>query len=215
MSTTDAAIMQDLEALLLVADRLSEIVDTAAQAGPAASLTGLAKRVAVKMELNPLDIRDALNAIWNIKRYQRARGVEGDELIDQLNKLSGKDSEGRWDDIKEPVLNVLDDVREDHPIFVSIKAHLLAYEHQNLVLSTRLVTDIRPVFDTLGENIFECVVIHTLNVKHTDGLRDSLTSFAMDSQDVDDLRNACERAKRKMEVVQEKMADFNPVILPE
>lgn len=87
----------------------------------------------------------------------------------------------------------------------------LLYDFDNLLLSSRIITDIRPTFDDGRENILGAAVTQTLRLEWylTDGSRKSI-SIAMDADDIKNLRKCCDLALLKAEAVS-KMNDKNKI----
>jgi hypothetical protein len=42
-------------------------------------------------------------------------------------------------------------INDNHALLTSTKATLLAYSQQNLLMSARIITDVRPVFNAAGD----------------------------------------------------------------
>jgi len=79
---------------------------------------------------------------------------------------------------------------------VSITLDLM-YEHENLLQSARVVTDIRPVFSDDANSIEGSVVSHTLRLRYDSTEGDHSISIAMDEADIRELERQCKRALLK------------------
>lgn len=220
----DENALYELGALLSLGVLPKDLADIADDVGPAASVTALASRVRRQLtDVGYKDIRESLFAIWNCKRMQ-SDSESGADTITNLSDTIDRDAPQKWLDrhlegwrsASASLAACLDEMTEDHAIFISMKAQMLAYSHQHLLTGAQLVTDVRPVFDTAGKEILETVITHTLSIHYSDSTRDASTmAFAVDAEDIEHLRKACERALTKGEVLKEKFAEFHPVILPE
>ncbi|MGH6847091.1 MAG: hypothetical protein ACREC0_06545 [Methylocella sp.] len=84
---------------------------------------------------------------------------------------------------------------------LSAKAHGLSYDFDQLFITSRIVTDIRPVFDDSKSEILGTTIVQTLRIEHTssDGARNSI-SIAMDIGDIKQLEKVCKEALRKADV---------------
>lgn len=81
----------------------------------------------------------------------------------------------------------------------------LMYEHENLLQSARVVTDIRPVFSEDAAQIEGSVVSHTLRLRYDSTEGDHSISVAMDEADIRELKRQCERALLKAQTAQALM----------
>ncbi len=83
----------------------------------------------------------------------------------------------------------------------------LSYAHANLLRSSRILTDIRPVYNAEATAIEAAVVSHTLRLRYDslDGLHE--ISIAIDECDVRNLAKQCERATVKSRTARQLMSD--------
>ena len=123
---------------------------------------------------------------------------------------------GHWRGSTEVIAEAITGISEDHPLLVSEKAETLAYSHQNILTSQRIITEVRPVFDTAGESIKEALILHTLLIEYYDGISGpKRISFTLDSADVAALRKGCQRAEGKTKSLKQGLKSLNPIELPE
>lgn len=73
----------------------------------------------------------------------------------------------------------------------------LSYDYANLYRKGKILTDIRPLFTTSGDNIEGAVISFTLRLRYDSVDGDHELSIAMDESDVRELSAACERALKK------------------
>jgi hypothetical protein len=93
---------------------------------------------------------------------------------------------------------------------VSITLELM-YEHENLLQSARVVTDIRPVFSEDASHIEGSVVSHTLRLRYDSTEGDHSISVAMDEADIRELKRQCERALLKAQTARALMTEKSEV----
>jgi len=92
------------------------------------------------------------------------------------------------------------------PVVGLAKAVDVAYEHDNLFHTARILTDIRPVFgDEPTEGALGAVVIHTLRLNYYRRTRLDTFSIAMSDSELDELEIAVFRAKEKREAIRRLM----------
>jgi hypothetical protein len=214
--------LKDIQVLAENADRLSDIVN--ATASSAASPHGFACKVAETLGLSKSVVNSVLIGLWRTKQYQTSSSVDPQEAVKRIDNLLETKAPSEWKDkyydgwkkCRRELGDLLQAVDDDHPLLISMKAQELGYTHENLLVSSRLITDIRPVFDSSGESLRELVVTHTLFLRYSDAKQDPcVASFALDSEDVANLLSECQRAATKTQTVREALQAFNPIVLPE
>ena len=220
--TVHPEMLKDIQILTDNTDRLSDIVK--APVPPAASAPGFARKVAESLELPESDVDDIVRALWRTKLFQKNRGVSPEQAVELIDRLLEMQAPGEW---KEKHLNawkkcssqlgdLLEAVDDDHPLLIAFKAQDLAYTHQNILVSSKLVTDIRPVFNSSREQLRALVITHTLFIRYSDANQmPCVASFTVDSADVADLLSECQRAATKTKTVRDTLHTFNPIVLPE
>jgi hypothetical protein len=94
---------------------------------------------------------------------------------------------------------------------VSARATDLLYEHEHTVHGPmRVLTDIRPIFETDPESDPEgAVIVHTLKISYHDGRRVKEFFIALDSEQVDELIGVLGRASLKAETLKRLLASTN------
>lgn len=87
----------------------------------------------------------------------------------------------------------------DNPLGIVGKAQMLMAEHQNLFVTARLISDLRPIFTSEADQVpSTCMLVHKLHISHYDqGEDDSDTFFVLDSDDLRELKKIIDRALRK------------------
>jgi len=81
----------------------------------------------------------------------------------------------------------------------------LAYDHPNPIRETKIITDLRPIFDEKGLNIKQMTITHTLHIEYHDGVRLQTLFLTLDAADVTKLRKFCERAEIKAVTIKKQM----------
>ena len=90
-------------------------------------------------------------------------------------------------------------------ISLAAKATDILFENERSLVSSRILTDVRPVFDCETNDISGGLVIHTLKLEY---LTENTKEFfvCLDSDDIDDLILNLERAKQKAEKLKHVLA---------
>ena len=224
MKLNDRA-LRDIESLVLLRISPQQLVQAASEVGVATSVSGLGEKVAHRFpdEVEG-NISRSLNALWNFGRERGLTGEGGKTIIEEASSSLEEIADPAWKDknlekweaLSPSLAEAIDVIDEDHPILITAKAHALVYAHQHLYLESSLITDVRPIFSQDASRIIRLIVSHVLTIEYTDASKTpSVVSVMMDSEDIELLRQACERAKKKAQTITEKMADFHPIVLPE
>lgn len=96
----------------------------------------------------------------------------------------------------ETLTQRLDKLSQLRNILTSIKASFLLAERENLLISARVISDVRPVFeDDLAAP--SALIINSLRLEYQSGEDKSTIFVAIDDDDIDMLITQLERAKRK------------------
>jgi len=158
--------------------------------------------------LLPDDV-DKINVIApqliSLYTLKRGRGLTTEQLVEGLrfaissehSKWSPEDI-ARWQEM-EPRLR---DLLSLGPVTTIVKALDLSFDYYSLLQNSKIITDIRPVFNEAGSEIQGALVSFTLRL-HLDSVSGSSSmSIALDQDDVIKLRKACERALEKAKTAQ-------------
>lgn len=132
------------------------------------------------------------------------RGVS-DALPDE------NDVKSRWSERD----NVLRELIECDAVHNVSKATELAYEYTNLMQFSRIMTDVRPVFNHDASKIVSAVVSFTLRLYYENRRDESSISLALDEADVIRLRAECDRALNKAKIAKTMMKSVPTVIAGE
>lgn len=124
-----------------------------------------------------------------------------DGLVTATSILDGEAAKN-WDEHISPTLEKL----LDSKLFqVAAKSSNLAYDYAYLLQYSRVITDVRPVFDERAEQIEGAVVSHVLRLKYSGRDSEHSLSVVLDAMDVRRLRDECERALMKSKVVKSSL----------
>lgn len=140
----------------------------------------------------------------------RQRRLSADDVIEAVTRaLETSDAEwseeeiGQWRRVELSFKKLL-----VSPVVRLVSTALdLMYEHENLLQSVRVVTDIRPVFSEDAQGVEGLVVSHTLRLRYDSTEGDHSISIAMDEVDIQELKRQCERALLKAQTAQTLMVE--------
>jgi hypothetical protein len=151
---------------------------------------GTAGAVAELLDKQQLDGRGAWSALMSLMLATRRLGTETQILVNSLKQSFGVEDggEGLSALLQNPVIDRF------------AKALSLRNEYERILDDTRILTDIRPVFDEDADNpaITAAIVNHTLRFSYTSGDGESHEShFALDISDLNKLRKQIDKAIKK------------------
>ena len=197
------------------ADSRQAILSALDSAPRASSMAQLEAHLAAATEIPKEAIRATLGATASLisasegtdAEYSRglARGVAEAAAREKAGGLASDDAEGlgAFADFlfalmkREPVLEI------------AAKVASLLYDHQNVFMDSRVLTDFRPLFDDADQptSVRAGVVIHTLRLTMiSPGGEDSSLYIALDPGDLHALRGAIDRAIAKEQLLRERLA---------
>jgi len=215
----------EIERMLQHVDLIPLFTDSTDREKPSTNMFAFCRRLAVKNQKNANDLYEVAIALSGLSNARSNTEFNSKAFVDHMTKSLPRENSDFWNadvnnDIWErhsnEITSALDSLTDDHPLLVSSKANSLANTHQNLLMSSRLITDVRPVFNEAGTTILEMVITHTLalqvNDEHSERL---LITIGLDSADISELKSQCERAERKARIVAEKLAHLNAVVWPD
>lgn len=88
------------------------------------------------------------------------------------------------------------------------KARELKMQDERLMIEARVVTDLRPVFDKeIGDASLGMIITHSLKIRFVESGSDMYRDmyFAMDADDIRNLKTAIERAERKINALKNSL----------
>jgi hypothetical protein len=167
-----------------------------------ADLQTVIREVVTKQGAADILLRQALS----LASLRRRRELDADEVVAGIrqglrNAATSSDDATleRWSAIEPSFLRLISSAKVE----TTAKVLDLSYDYANLLQTTRIVTDIRPVFDDEVTRIDGAVVSFTLRLNYDNIEGSHSLSIAMNQADVESLRQQCERALRKSVLAQE------------
>lgn len=159
--------------------------------------------------------KDALLILDTLISMQHAHSTSNTTLNTFVKNIITSVDEQRWPDdtgVEREQLTQLEKNVEKllkvPSLSLAIKATSLLFESERSLLNSRILTDIRPVFDVLTNDIGGGLIIQTLKLEYISDEDDSSKEFfvSLDSDDIDDLIDNLERAKAKAGKLKELLA---------
>jgi hypothetical protein len=147
------------------------------------------------------DIGDLLLSLASLRQQQGMSTAEAVEAI--TSGLTRLPSPSSWNDQQMAAwatrTSVLKAMLDLDVLYILEKAIDLRYEHQNVLMMTRVITDVRPVFARSGVEPRGAVVTQTLRLEYVSDNESKSMSLVIDEKDLkvllDQARRAIDKAK--------------------
>lgn len=181
--------------------------------GPGALAESVAKTCGPGLK----EVRPIVSVLWRLAFVQRRLDLTTDSFLRVLSaslkemgtEWTADDARG-WSEREDWIRRLL---LADAPLGLGAKATELLTEQQVSFCRSRILTDVRPVFDENAQELKGLVPYHTLAVTFHEGSDTREIHIAMDSEDLVALRGHIERAERKERIVRKHLATLDlPVI---
>lgn len=175
---------------------------------PSFHLEKLADTLALKVqqkgfEVTKYDLLDILNAVVSLSLLQSYSSLTIEELASHLGEALAKSK--NFTDVTDDQ-KILFEARITHLLSINgalevvAKVEELLFEYEHLFLRSRIITDIRPVFDSdLNKIPAGALIVHTLKLEYQQGNEEKKFYIALDTNDVKKLREQLDRADQKAE----------------
>jgi hypothetical protein len=201
----------DVRLLVTHADKLELIEQGVAKAEILQNVEGMSRHVADGVGLSGADVQSIVSTTLSL--YQMAdvcdSGREG--FVDLLGvwflstgRSKGEEAlEDAWEGAHPAIRKALD---EDSAFAIVCKSVELAFSHQNVLRTARLLTDIRPVYNKGATGLARMVVTHQLVLEYQDGASSERLYLTVDESDLRRLEQQCARARDKAGVLSNSLS---------
>jgi len=168
-----------------------------------------ALREKIKTVVSDREASTLLRQILATSSLMRHQSLTADEFLEGLRSGIEKDSQWSSDEIQRwrTAENKLRELLALPVVTIVTKSLDLAYEYAYLFQGARILTDVRPLFDTTATRVEGAVISYTLRLRYDGVDGDHGLSIAMDEDDVRLLEKQCERALRKATTAKKLMDD--------
>jgi hypothetical protein len=155
----------------------------------------------------------SLYAAWSTSDRSSADFIS--DIVEGIIE-SNSDELAQFRESKERVWTRLTRLFEIPSLTLAVKAEGFLFEFDNIFKSTRVLTDVRPVFDQDGKAPRALTVVHNLRIHYHRGDKHEDFFVALDSKDLQKLIDSLVRAKDRSEALKTALAITNiPYIEPE
>ncbi len=188
---------------IVVAKRLapavvSRLVDALNEAPPVSNPDEMAERLTEYLSgISKERLVALLRTLYTLYFIRDLSGVSLSRFLDDLIEAASKDQRLKSDDL--PVLrDTLEKLLNIKPLLIVAKAARLQRDGERLYCTSKVLSDIRPVFnDNPSSAPAGAVITHTLKVAYHEGPIHRDVQIVLDSDDLADLEKVIHRAQLK------------------
>jgi len=170
-----------------------------------------------KLSMSKYDSREIVSMILSILGLIENSENEVDVIADDLFKALGEigNENITLDSEYKTFLNELLKKSLNSPLSVTQKAFRLIHERDNLLIKSKIITDVRPVFG--GNNNSEVKatsILFNLRLSYTPSQNsesESTITFALDEKDLLELKDEILRAEVKAKSIKESFTEFTMI----
>ena len=210
-------------ALLQVSDyEYSNLLSALKDAKPALLVRGLVTQIAPKVDgVKSRDIRDifeSLVAMYAVRaRLDISVGDFAKGVSDGINDFEETEGIVFSEEDKNRLAQRLTELLGiEKPLGITSKANDVMIEQDRYFCSARILTDVRPIFQSdLTSVPTEAVIVHNLKITYHQDRQHKEFFVAMDSEDIQALKSAIERAELKSRTAKFMLDKANVLLLDE
>jgi len=155
------------------------------------------------------DTEPLVRQLLSLRGLVRQSGHSVSEVFSGVRdaiQLNGPDIDFVWDSW----LNVENEVKklvQLQCVRLATTAIELSYDYANLLQRTKILTDIRPLYNNDADEIEGAVISYTLRLRYDNAGGENELSIAMDESDINQLVEQCRRAIKKAETARKMIDD--------
>lgn len=204
---------QELGELAKLASRLPEIQDVLGKVELTASVDEAATAVSNALGVQREQVRSALRALASLRALRRFTKLSPSALFESLTASLAADVQWKkanltqWEGARGNIIAALSGSQQDDVLSIQSKTTELTILRQNILRLSRLLVELRPVYNKAADKVVNTVLTTSLFLKYRSGGREREISLAMDAGDLADLRAQCERAERKIATTEREFRD--------
>ncbi len=210
------------ELLKLTEEQLSKLQTALSTAPPVFNYNDLASEV---FDPNANDVsfeitQGIILVLVSLYRTADKRAMPLEKFLDEdvypsfveARVFSAEHTKDEWTRLRSFLMPALSDERS---VGTAAKAGPVQTDHDRIFTGARILTDLRPVYHfDVTETPSAATVIHMLRITHRDNFEKKYDSyFALDSNDLEAMKDMIERAQKKEETLRRFMKDTGVTIL--
>jgi len=163
----------------------------------------LSKTLSKKLDLDEIELEALIDMVFSLFGFKERYEIELKEfangIVEALKHTKNKNLK-----IDENTYNRLIEVLSASGNFIiTLKATDMLKERERLIMDSRIITDIRPIFNESSE-VVGSIVIHNLNINYTEGEITKEIYFALDKSDLKLLKENIQKAEIEEKAIKVK-----------
>ena len=175
------------------------LTDTPIGSGP----EDTAKSIEDKINFKSSEVRNIINTIFSLISLNIREEVEKEEFINDIVTSYDDINPSLGEDKREKLIEYLQTFLEaDGQVKHTIKAATLLSENKKIFIESRVLSDIRIIFEEKIENPKQCaVIIHQLKIIYHENGEPKEIFIALDKEDLNQLKETANRAIQKDKLI--------------
>ena len=220
LKVPDQQIVHIKKFLELPDDKIKGFLDALAKAGPQFNVYDLSEEVSVRLEISRHLIEGIVQVLASLYRTRDVQDTPIDTFLDQevsvalknQGAFTEKNADAEWAKLRKFLIVALS---LERTVGTAAKAGYILTQHERIFVGARILTDVRPIFhQDVSEKPNAAVIIHMLRITERDTFGHQAEKyFALDSNDIRDLKVLIDRALRKEETLKSLMKDSGVTVL--
>ena len=163
-----------------------------------------------ELDIDKEELQYIIEALFSIIRLKETVGIPINELIegiiDALKELA-ETKEDLPEDVKVQLSRLL---MSDKPFALTIKSATLSGEREKLLIDSKILTDIRPVFrENENFEIGGLLVLHNMKLEYVENSESKEIFLGLDEKDLKKLGENIDRAYQKAKALRKKLEGTN------
>ncbi|WP_017662606.1 hypothetical protein [Baaleninema simplex] len=146
-------------------------------------------------------VLDIISSLFSLKAFIEYGGYDIEEILVDLT-LNLELEENQKEVFKDRIQEFL----EIPEISFFLKANLLTQEYEKIYSSSRILTDIRPVFEK--DDFKSVIVVHSLRIQYSSQEGSKEFFVALDGSDLQELQEQIQRASKKSRLIEDKLKEL-------
>ena len=200
------------------ASALQDIEEALKQEKPTLDVDALSRAVAQRIGLDASLPPPLVSLLWRLALVQRRCELTAEAFVEALTVTLGDFGSDQWSVDDKTSWGAhrdwLSRVLHSHGVLaLGAKAAELMLEQRLVFFKSRVITDVRPLFDDAAEQLIGFVPVHTLAITCYEDGESRTVRVAMDSEDLGQLRRQLERAQRKGDIITRDLAEADLMVV--
>ncbi|MGH7900629.1 MAG: hypothetical protein ACRENZ_02720 [Thermodesulfobacteriota bacterium] len=179
------------------------------------SLDDLADKLAETLSIEKNKINEIIQTILSLFNLKESSNLDTTTIVTEIVEALQKTK----DEALKPPANFHKQLESllslvESPFYIKTKATRLATERDIILLNTRIITDVRPIFtEDISCEIKANIILHNLKIGYAESRQLKEIYFALDKDDLKKLKDNIERAEKKEKVLREELKKTNIITI--